>query len=343
MAKRALVAGINDYSNWNSGVQIGGMTLSAPNLNFCDADADSFAQLLKDGFLFDDVTLLKDSQATSQAILDGMKTILGKSVAGDVMCFYFSGHGGRMPENAGTSSTRYYETIVPYNTSMITSMDVATIADSLPPSEVNFTLVLDSCHSGGMFLSPDSRGYICDQSTAQAFQAACQAIIPWICLLDAVALDGNVSNLVLQASGVCTMDVDASKDNPDNAKATLLSACDYGELSAEQASIGHGFFTQAILDLVNASNFTISHPDLLKSSVSTTAGFDAGLQPIATGSGTSIPRLSAAQSSTLLFAVPVAGDLLKIGDETLDHRLERLLSGARRHLHRLILSRAGVM
>jgi hypothetical protein len=72
-----------------------------------------------------------------------------------------------------------------------------------------------------------------------------------------------VSNLMMQASGVCTMDVDASKDNPDNAKATLLSACDYGELSAEQASIGHGFFTQAILDLVNASNFTISHPDLL--------------------------------------------------------------------------------
>ena len=57
--------------------------------------------------------------------------------------------------------------------------------------------------------------------------------------------------------------VDASKDSPENAKATLLSACDYGELSAESSSIGHGYFTQAILDVVNACNFQISHPDLL--------------------------------------------------------------------------------
>lgn len=263
MAKRALVTGINDYSNWNAGVQVGSMMLSAPNLNFCAADADAFAQTLKDGFDFDDVTVLKDSQATSQAILGGLQQLLSGSAAGDVVCFYYSGHGGRLPETPGSSSTRYYETIVPYDTTMITSMDVARMASALPPSEINFTLVLDSCHSGGMFLSPDARGYTCDQATAAAFQAACQAIVPWICLLDAALLDGNVSNLVMQASGVCTMDVDASKDNPDSAKATLLSACDYSELSSESAGIGHGYFTQAILDVVNQCNFTISHPDLL--------------------------------------------------------------------------------
>jgi hypothetical protein len=263
VAKRALVTGINDYSNWNGGVQIGSMVLSAPNLNFCDADADSFAQTIQDGFLFDEVTVLKDSQATSQAILGGIQSILNRSTAGDVMCFYYSGHGGRLPETPGSSSTRYYETIIPYDTTMITSMDIANIANALAPSEINFTLVFDSCHSGGMFLSPDARGYTCDQTTAAVFQAACQAIVPWICLLDATALDGNVSNLVMQASGICTMDVDSSKDNPDNAKATLLSACDYSELSSESGGIGHGYFTQAILDVVNQCNFTISHPDLL--------------------------------------------------------------------------------
>jgi hypothetical protein len=99
--------------------------------------------------------------------------------------------------------------------------------------------------------------------TAQAFQAACQAIVPWICLIEPGALDGNVSNLAMQASGFCTMAVDTSKDNPDNAKATLLSACDYGELSGEQPSLGHGFFTQAMIDAVNACNYSTSHPDLL--------------------------------------------------------------------------------
>jgi hypothetical protein len=278
MAKRALVAGINNYSNWNGGVTVGGLTLSAPNLSFCDADADSFAQTLKDGFLFDEVTLLKDSKATSAAILSGIKKILNASTAGDVMCFYFSGHGGRIPETPGSSSTRYHETIIPYDATMISSMDVASIADSLPPSEVNFTLVFDSCHSGGMLLSPDAKGYVCDEATAQAFQAACQAIIPWICLLDAAFLDGNVSNLEMQDSGICTMTVDSSKDNPDDAKATLLSACDYGELSSESSSVGHGYFTQAILDTVNASNFQMSHDEFLSALRDKVTGYAGGGQ-----------------------------------------------------------------
>jgi len=278
VTKRALVAGVNDYTNWNSGVTVGGLTLSVPNLNYCNADADSFAQLLTDGFIFEEVTLLKDSQATSSAILSGIKKLLAASAAGDVMCFYFSGHGGRIPETAGSSSTRYHETIIPYDATMISSMDVASIADSLQPSFVNFTLVLDSCNSGGMFLSPDSRGFIWDQAAAAAFQAACSTIVPWICLLEAAALDGNVSNLVLQNSGLCTMSVDTSKDNPDNAKATLLSACDYAELSRESASVGHGYFTQAILDTVNACNFQISHTDFLAQVRQKVAGYVGGGQ-----------------------------------------------------------------
>ena len=278
MAKRALVAGINDYSNWNNGVTVGGLTLSAPNLSFCNADADSFAQLLKDGFSFDDVTLLKDSQATSSAILSGIKKMLAASSVGDVMCFYYSGHGGRIPETPGNSSTRYHETIIPYDTTMISSMDVASIADSLEPSTVNFTLVLDSCHSGGMFLSPDARGYTCDQAAAAAFQAACSAIVPWICLLEAAVLDGNVSDLVLQNSGLCSMSVDTSKDTLDNAKATLLSACDYAELSRESSSVGHGYFTQAIMDVVNSCNFEISHNDFLSQVQQKVTGFAGGAQ-----------------------------------------------------------------
>ncbi len=263
MAKRALVAGINDYSTWNNGVTVGNVTLSAPSLNYCVADSSSFAQLLRDAFLFDQVTVLQDAQATSQAILDGVNSLLSQSAAGDVMCFYFSGHGGRIPEDPTSSSTRYYETIVPYDAAMITSSQVANIAQALLPDFINFTMVFDSCHSGGMFLSPDSRGTIWDQATATLFQSICNAIVPWICLLDPSPLDGNVSNIAVPPSGVCTMSVDPSKDNPDTAKATLLSACDYGENSSESASVGHGFFTQAFLDTVNASNFQISHPNLL--------------------------------------------------------------------------------
>jgi hypothetical protein len=273
MAKKALVVGINDYSNWNSGVSVGGLTLSAPNLQWCVTDASSFADLLKSGFSFDQVTMLQDSQATSGAILRGIKDLLGSSTPGDTVCFYFSGHGGRIPEAAGSSSTRYYETIIPYDAAMITSMQVATIAQNLPPSEINFTLVLDSCHSGGMFLSPEARGFSWTKEDALAFQAACEAIVPLVCLMDPAACDGNVSGVSLQDSGICTMSVDAGKDSLEDAKATLLSACDYGELSSESASLKHGYFTQAILDVVNACDFQISHPDLLAQLVPKVASY----------------------------------------------------------------------
>jgi hypothetical protein len=64
MAKKALVVGINNYSNWNSGVTIGSLTLSAPSLQWCVNDSNSFATLLNDGFSFDQVNTLQDSQAT---------------------------------------------------------------------------------------------------------------------------------------------------------------------------------------------------------------------------------------------------------------------------------------
>jgi len=183
-----------------------------------------------------------------------------------------------MPETPGSSSTRYYETIIPYDTAMISSMQVATIAQNLPPSQINFTLVLDSCHSGGMLLSPDSRGFTWSKDAALTFQAACEAIVPWICLLDPSACDGNVSGLTVQDSGLCTMAVNTAKDSPEDAKATLLSACDYGELSSESSTVKHGYFTQAILDIVNACNFQITHPDLLSQLLQKVSAYAGGNQ-----------------------------------------------------------------
>jgi uncharacterized caspase-like protein len=203
MAKKALVVGMNDYSNWNNGVTVSGLTLSAPNLSCDVADATDFGQLLKDGFGFDSVTMLQDSQATAGAIVDGINNILSTSQAGDVMCFYFSGHGARLPEDPSSTTTRYYEAIVPYDTNLVTSAQIASIAQALSPDAVNFTLVLDACHSGGMFLSPDAKGAAWDKGAAAGFQAACCAIVPWICLPDASAVDNNVSNLNLLSNGLC--------------------------------------------------------------------------------------------------------------------------------------------
>ena len=272
MTKRALVVGINDYSNWSSGVTISGSTWKASNLHFCVADATDFAATLRDGFSFDEVETLLDSEATSTDLLAKLKQKLAASQAGDVMCLFFSGHGGRIPEDPDNPSTRYYETIIPYDAAMISSMQIASIADSLEPSVVNFTLVLDSCHSGGMFLSPDSRSCISDQSSIQTFVDNCQTIVPWIGLGDPSAIEQNVGSIEMLESGFCKMTVDTSKDTVSQAKATLFSACDYAEDSHEPPSLGHGCFTKAIIDTVNACNFEMSHPDFLAAVATKIAG-----------------------------------------------------------------------
>jgi uncharacterized caspase-like protein len=270
MTKRALVVGINDYSNWAN---------TTPHrfasLNYCVPDAQSYKQTLVDGFGFadGDITCLLDSDATRDNILNNLRTILGQSGAGDVVCFYYSGHGDRLPEDGWDgSSGRFYETIVPYdadsngtNANMITSMEIAQLADSLEPSYVNFTIVLDSCHSGGVYLTPEDsgKGYMAeDDSTLTAFVNRALCVLPWICCPSPDSVNGNVSQLSCSDNNV-SMYIDPSKDNPYDAKATLFSACNYDQLAGESGSVGHGYFTKAILDAVNACGYTVTYTSFL--------------------------------------------------------------------------------
>jgi hypothetical protein len=262
MTKRALVVGINDYHNWHRATP-----LRFRDLAFCRADATAFATLLTAfGFAEDHITLLEDGEATRQAILDGLRSLLQRSEAGDVVCFYYAGHGGRVPQNGWmVESDRHYETIVPYEGSMISDWELTGIAQSLELNRVNFTIVLDSCHSGGIIETQGDhaiRSYGWNDGLIELFTRGCHTIVPFICLRDPAALDNNVSNPQRANSGV-RVAVDASKDLTHVARATLLSACNYDESAGESTRVGHGYFTQSILETVNQSNFEMSHTAFL--------------------------------------------------------------------------------
>jgi hypothetical protein len=87
MTKRAVCVGINDYSARSD----------CGNLVGARPDAEAWAQCLSDGFDFDSakVTVLKDGSATRSAVISAIGNMLKQSDAGDVACFFFSGHGGR--------------------------------------------------------------------------------------------------------------------------------------------------------------------------------------------------------------------------------------------------------
>jgi hypothetical protein len=128
---------------------------------------------------------------------------------------------------------------------------------------VNFTLVLDSCHSGGVFDPPGeatvrTQTWTADQ--AAAFAQSCRVLVPHICLSDASAIQGNVS-VSQNSDGSLRMTVNEDLNFSDNAKATLLAACRYDQNSGGTGT--HGCFTQALLDIINQSGMQIAHPDLL--------------------------------------------------------------------------------
>ena len=75
------------------------------------------------------------------------------------------------------------------------------------------------------------------------------------------------------------MSVDPAKDFADADKVTLLSACNYNELAGETRSQGHGYFTNAFLDIVNASGFTIDHPTLIEQLRAKVSGYEASQTP----------------------------------------------------------------
>ncbi|GAB2227886.1 hypothetical protein Droror1_Dr00009714 [Drosera rotundifolia] len=64
----------------------------------------------------------------------------------DVLFFHYSGHGTRIPSRHHLGQE---EAIVPCDLNLITDVDFRQLVNRLP-KEVSFTIISDSCHSGGL-------------------------------------------------------------------------------------------------------------------------------------------------------------------------------------------------
>lgn len=249
MTKRAVVVGVNDYS-----VQ------GFEKLGGCVRDARAMYHLLVDAFLFDpsQIWLYTDSNATSSNIRQAIRYMLSISEPGDVACFYFAGHGGLHPISEATS----YQTIIPYSGSFISDWDLAAAADTLEPSKVNFTIILDSCHSGGMHEESEHPAAVRSIRYAREFiqtlRTSLRNVIPFgVTVPNVQAYSNNVRDVRQEDNGLLSMSEDQNQQFIQLAKSTLLAACRWNEYAGETSS--HGYFTQAILDTVNQSNFLMEH------------------------------------------------------------------------------------
>jgi hypothetical protein len=144
MAKRAVCVGINDYP------------IPGNDLMGCVNDAEAWRALLVEEFEFPDadVTVITDSDATRQAMIDGLKGLIEGSSSGDVLVFTNSSHGSYIPDTSGDEET-YDEVICPYDTreEVLSDDDLRGILDALP-AEVSMIVISDSCHSGSNTRAP---------------------------------------------------------------------------------------------------------------------------------------------------------------------------------------------
>lgn len=142
--RRALVVGINDYPN------------PQDRLEGCVNDAFLVSSVLQEcGFDAADIRLLLDSRATAQAIRERLNWLLDAAVAGDQLVFYYSGHGAQLASyGAGDVVDQLDEALVPVDFDWspehsIRDDQLYELYSQLP-YDVDFVMVLDCCHSGGM-------------------------------------------------------------------------------------------------------------------------------------------------------------------------------------------------
>lgn len=137
--RRALCVGINVYP-------------AAP-LRGCVADAQDWSRVLM-RLGFERPHMLLDQAATREAIITGLRRLVGSSKAGDVVVFQFAGHGTQLPDRsgdeAGGDSPKQDEALCPYDYATgayLIDDDLGQIISAAPPG-VEITLFMDCCHSG---------------------------------------------------------------------------------------------------------------------------------------------------------------------------------------------------
>ena len=226
--RRAIVVGINRYDAVTdaSGSQFT-TARRITNLNGAVNDATSMRDVLvsRFGFPAGNTTLLTDGQATRAEIEAAIARTLAQSQRGDVVVFYYAGHGSQRRNSLSPSPNKLDQTIVVADANIgaydIRDKELARLFNPFLDKGVELVLIFDSCHSGSI-----TRG------------ALSQAVERWAAIDERDAADPGVGQ-------------DAS---PDRRGALVISAAqDYQSALEREGANGEprGVFTVALLETLN--------------------------------------------------------------------------------------------
>ena len=148
--KRALLIGISKY-------QRKGTPDELANLN-TELDVELLQKVLVEKFNFAlaDIVVLKNEQATKEAILAAWRKLVAETEKGDVVFTHYSGHGDSIPDDNKDEIDGTDEALVPFDyvskkdfSRHIRDDEIGKILDELKLKQPGSVLIsLDSCYSG---------------------------------------------------------------------------------------------------------------------------------------------------------------------------------------------------
>lgn len=151
-----LCVGINNYTNSAAGFINLKDRGRLPNLHGCLNDVDTISKTFIKYYQFkkENIVKLLDQQASKQAIINELKRLAEKCKPGDVMVFFYSGHGSWEQTDlmkTGLQKT-YFNTLVPADirnegATDLNNLELNELFLAFTKKKVKLTVITDACHS----------------------------------------------------------------------------------------------------------------------------------------------------------------------------------------------------
>ena len=155
--RRALLVGINSYERFGRpGTATASGRERIHDLEGSVNDVQAVGDLLRARFGFESahMTFLLDTAATREHILAAIRRLGDAAQPGDVVLFYYAGHGSQRRNSLSARPTKVDQTIVPVDANAgvfdVRDKELARLFGALVNKRVALTLIFDSCHSGAI-------------------------------------------------------------------------------------------------------------------------------------------------------------------------------------------------
>ncbi|KAK8674980.1 hypothetical protein V6N13_033054 [Hibiscus sabdariffa] len=217
----------------------------------CINDVRKMNDLIVDrlGFRKENVKVLIDEPVsgimsaipTGEKIREALSGMVETAEAGDVLLFYFSGHGTAIPVYVPDLPYREEKAIVTSDLDLITGMQLRDLVDQLPGG-ATLTIVADSSYSGGLLIGGKE-------------QVGSNAMVPLptsYAKLVRKSIDFNVIHGIRSITSGPTEE--AAEWSLSGDGGILLSGCDANETSFDVVlgEEAYGAFTNALLKVVRS-------------------------------------------------------------------------------------------